>query len=152
MEEYTAEEEELADYYYEGEMDEDFYDDDPCLHCGPNCEHWLGDNLCDLEIQRQVEVSESFHEKFVSKVHCPVCGKELLQASLPTDKLWVWPGGDWEFAGEFMVALELFGTIDSAKGVLHWQVDGDYVYYHCWRFEEDNQFLLKLLKGSQEDE
>jgi hypothetical protein len=130
--------------YYEGDGDEEFYDNDPCLNCSPQCKYWLGDNLCELEIERQTKVSKEFHERFVSTVHCPICDKELSQIALPTDKLWVWPGGDWDFAGEVMLRLELFGTIYSAKGVLHWQVEEDYVYYHCWRFKEDDQFLLKL--------
>lgn len=139
--------------FYDSDLIEDFYDEDPCERCGPHCKYWLGDNLCELEIERQVEVNEAFHEKFVCKVHCPICGAELLQASLPTDKLWVWPGGDWEFAGEFMLALQLFGTIHSAKGVLHQTEPGeddDFIIYHCWRFDEDDQFLLKLRRAKVE--
>jgi hypothetical protein len=131
------------------EYEDDANEEDPCSNCGMSCPHWLGDNLCDLEIERQVEVSADFHKRFVSRVHCPVCGKELLQVSLPTDRLWIWPGGDWDFAGEFMLALELFGTIYSDKGVIHEtepNEDYDYIIYHCWRYSEDDQFLLKLRK------
>jgi len=131
------------DYYYEGDVDADFYDDDPCLHCGPHCQHWGGDNLCMLEIERQVQVQIEFEERYVSDITCPVCSVETKQVALPTAGLWVWPG-DWDFGGEVMIALRLFGTIWSDKYIKHIWEDESYRYYHVWTMEESHHFILKL--------
>lgn len=144
----------LSDWDDESDLLYEYEIDDPCLHCGPGCENWLGDNLCDLAIQQQVEIHDDFFARFVSDVHCPVCGKELQQVSLPTDGVWVWPGGDWDFAGAAMLGLMLFGSIQTPKGVLHKTVDDDHQYVHVWVFEEGDagkQLLLKLLREDNEE-
>src|SRR3990172_1608441 len=84
-------------------------------HCDPWCECWGGDGLCMLEIERQVEEAEEFEMLYVAKAFCPVCGLALTEYSIPTDKLWAWPG---DFYNP-MIALEIFAVYDAPKGEFH---------------------------------
>lgn len=146
--------EDIVDYWhpeaddcdYEDELDEDFSDLDPCLDCGPHCKHWMGDSLCELEFERQVAVAKEFEKRFVSLIMCPVCNMPVQQISLPTSELWVWPGGDWIFAGEAMLGLEWFGTIYSEKKVLHTWREEDVIFHHVWTMKRSHNFILKLRK------
>lgn len=138
---------ESYDEYWED--DEDYNDwGDPCDPCDMSCEHWGGDGICLLAIDMQEKDEKEYAEKYTREnTRCPVCGNYMTQFHIPTDKLWQWPGGRWEFAGNGMLGLMVYGAYDCAKGVLCKKDIGKYTYFHIWVGKTDNQKLIKLFKG-----
>ena len=111
--------------WYEETEDWDAYESDSCYRCGPHCEHWGGDGLCMLEIERQAQESEEYQREFVTEnVHCPVCGEQLTEFKIPATELWLWPG---DFYNP-MIALDIYGILGAPKGVLHHHEN----VYHIW--------------------
>lgn len=91
-------------------------DEDYCDHCGPWCEHWGGDGLCELILEEQARQAEEFERLYVEKdTRCPVCGQVLICYSIPTDELWTWPG---DFYNP-IIALEIYAIYGAPKDELH---------------------------------
>ena len=128
------------EWLYEEDIDEyeDEYEDDidelDCDDCGPWCPYWMGDGLCELEIQEQVRTIREYEEKHVHKdVPCPVCGKKLTLYELHEDELWV-GGNDPVF-----IELAAYGPIQADKELIH---SKDNVYHIR---VGDQEKLVKLL-------
>jgi len=109
---------------FEPECDEDDYDDDPCQRCGPWCEHWMGDGLCEVACEELAREEKEFEEKYKSTRLCPVCNQRLTCYQIPeVDELWHWPG-KWNP----MIGLGIFAAYGVPKGELHHKGN----IYHVW--------------------
>lgn len=99
--------------------DEDEVGDDwknACDRCGPWCEHWGGDGLCELVLDQMAREDDEFYKRYVSEgIGCPVCGMSLTEYRIPVDKLWLWPGGFYNP----MIALDIYLVMDASKGEIH---------------------------------
>jgi len=138
------------DEYNDDDADPNDYGD-PCDPCDMSCEHWGGDGICLLEIDIQEQEEEAYLSKYSRKnTRCPICGNYMTQYHIPTDRLWVWPGGKWEFAGSAMLGVMVYGAYDCPKGILCKWSRGEYIYYHIWVGAIDNQKFIKLLKKGYE--
>lgn len=140
---------ELEDDFYPDEYDEwDDDDDDELMGCGPWCGScWGGDGICMQELEAMAEEGADYETNHVQHdVPCPVCGKQLTQYDVETDKLWVWPGG-WYST---YIALNVYAVYDCPKGEIH-QQEG---VYHIWIGEGDyrREQLIRLLGEPQEVE
>jgi hypothetical protein len=110
---------------YDDEWDDEDDWGDPCSRCGPWCDSWLGDGLCELEIDYQARCQEFYDKHYVFKDQkCPICGKALTLYKVPGD-LWTWPG-DWLTP---MIALDIYAVYDCPKGVVH-SFGKD--FHHVW--------------------
>jgi hypothetical protein len=109
------------------------------FNCDPDCPYWGGDGICEIAIQEQVENGKEYREKHVYQTKCPVCGRELTCYEVLADELWTWNPG-WH---DPLIALEIYGPADMAKGVVH--SSGN--IYHIWVGEPRNEKLVKLIGG-----
>jgi len=117
--------------------EDDFFDDDElCLNCGPSCKFWAGDGLCELAWNIQSR-SQEYEERFVSEVHCPVCGKLLKQYCVLSDVIWQWRANFYNP----LIALSIYGAYDCQKGIFHNSEN----IYHIWVGDKDNEKLVKLI-------
>jgi hypothetical protein len=139
------------DWYFDYDDDEadDFNEyessDDPCDHCGPTCEFWGGDGICDLVLQQQAEESADYEAEHVTvNVICPVCGQILTMYDVQTGELWTWPG-DWYNP---MIALNIYAVYDAPKGELH-RADN---ICHIWvgNGEYRREKLIRLLERTND--
>ena len=71
--------EELCDEYNE------WNDELSCDNCGPWCEYWAGDGLCELEAQRFANQIEEYEKNHHRTAKCPVCGAELEEFDEPIE-------------------------------------------------------------------
>lgn len=139
----------MSDDGYDDWADDEGLDDDgdPCDHCGPSCEHWGGDGICELAIEQYANEHEEYYHHYVTEgVHCPVCGAILTEYRVPVDEIWLWPG---DFYNP-MIALDIYAVYDAPKGIVHRH---DQVY-HIWvgKGEFRSEKLVRLLgKGKVVD-
>lgn len=131
----------LEDYdldgYYNDWEDEEEASGDPCSHCGPWCDEWVGDGLCMIAISEQARQDEEYHAIFVTEnVPCPICGKLLTVYRIPVDKLWTWPG---DFYNP-LIALRIYSAYDALKGEFHRKDN----LCHIWTGDMGNDRLVKL--------
>jgi hypothetical protein len=120
------------------DFEDEYFDDvdDPPI-CSPSqCgDCWMGDNLCEKELEQQASESEDYEKKYVTQnVACLVCGVSLTQYEIPTDKLWVWPGV-WPDGAYYnpIIALNIFAMYGAPKGEVHGAVtNGTGTYWHIW--------------------
>lgn len=99
-------------YYYD---DEEECAEPDCTRCGPWCDAWMGDGLCEHAIDYQVKCQEFYDKYYTIKDYaCPICGERMTLYKVPS-KLWQWPG-DWLSP---MVALTIYAVYDCPKGVIH---------------------------------
>jgi hypothetical protein len=124
----------IAAYYpdYDDEDDEEERDDElACEHCGMWCEHWMGDNLCELEIEQQAKEDEEYNSKYVNQRLCPICNQSLTCYQIPVDTLWTWPG---DFYNP-LIALNIYAACGVSKGECHHKGN----VYHIWIGEGENR-------------
>lgn len=129
------------DFPEEGEEDEDD-SGDPCDHCGPECKHWMGDNLCEEDLDRLEKATEEFKSRYVNDRLCPVCNKSFKCYQIPgVDELWHWPGDmDWR------IAVDFWGILQTPKGVIHSKGN----VYHIWTYAgeyREEKLIQPLGKG-----
>lgn len=101
---------------YHDDFADDDDDEETCSHCGPWCEDWLGDGLCQIELDQQRENDEAYHKEFYRETTCPVCEAKLSEYDIKADELWVWPG-DW--FDPMIPLFEIYHAYGVEKGVIH---------------------------------
>lgn len=117
----------------------------PCEHgvCGPACGFWMGDGLCELVIERQVEQREKhFASCYVKDARCPVCEAELERFTVRGEKLWGWDPS-WYDA---MIGLEVYHPLWVPKGEIHHRDD----VYHVWIGEGEGR-LERLIQLEEKE-
>ena len=124
----------------EDESDDEDYGD-PCYHCGPGCEHWMGDDLCEFVIDQQAKEADEYHTNYVKEnYYCPKCGKELTLYQIPTDQLWQWPG---DFYNP-MIALDIYAIYGAPKGLIHSVGNIHHVFVGDGKFRDEKLIELKI--------
>jgi len=93
-------------------------------YCGSWCEHWGGDNLCELEIEALAKETEDYEAKYKSTRLCPVCSQSLDCWQIPdVDELW-----HWSAQHHPLIGLEIYRAYGVPKGVIHSKGN----VYHVW--------------------
>lgn len=117
---------------------------DPCSSCGPECQYWGGDGLCELALERLASETEDYQQNFVVPgVACPVCGVELTQYEIPTDELWIWPGDFYSPT----IALNIYAVLDAPKGLLH--SSGKFHHIYTGSYDKNKEEKLIFLSGKE---
>jgi hypothetical protein len=121
----------------EDELNEDnlgLSDNAPCSpsKCG-DC--WLGDNLCQQELDQMESESAHFESHYVqTEVTCPGCSMVLTSYQIPANELWVWPGV-WPEDHYYspIMALNIFAAMGAPKGEVHEPAKvEDATVHHIW--------------------
>ena len=113
----------MEESYPPGTYD-DWDDELSCDSCGPWCEYWVGDGLCELVIQEQTRQMEEYEREHHRTAKCPVCGEELEEFDVKANEIWVWDPSWYDP----MIALDVYGPMWLRKDVIH-QKEG---VYHVW--------------------
>ncbi len=128
------------EFGYRDDFEDDDYEQEGCRHCGPWCDDWVGDNLCQMELDLQRENDKAYHKDFYRETSCLICKKPLPEYDIKADELWMWPG-DW--FDPFIPLFEIYHAYGIKKGVLHSEGNRHHIFVGEGDLMEEK--LIRLL-------
>lgn len=107
------------------DIEDELEDELSCDNCGPWCEEWMGDGLCNLVIKEQTRQSAEYNRKHTGERNCPICKKRLKRYDcVNVNELWTWCPDPYDP----IIALNVLGPIWLKKGEIHHKGN----LYHVW--------------------